>query len=88
MLSNVNKNQFLDENKINQILKDLYNSNFFETVSLNFENKILTINVTENPLINQINFEGIKATKNLELIQENFKLNERSSLTTYLYGKT
>ena len=28
MLSNVNKNDFLEENKINQILKDLYNSNF------------------------------------------------------------
>ena len=50
MLSNINKNEFLDENKINQILKDLYNSNFFETVNLNFENNILTINVIENPL--------------------------------------
>ena len=78
MLSNI-KNDFLDENKINQMLKDLYNSNFFETVNLNFENNILTINVIENPLINKINFEGIKAKKNLELIQNNLKLNERSS---------
>ena len=79
MLSDVSKNQFLDENKINQILKDLYNSNFFENVNINFENNVLKIIVTENPLINKINFEGIKAKKNLELIQENLKLNERSS---------
>ena len=79
MLSNIKKNDFLDENKINQMLKDLYNSNFFETVDLNFEKNILTINVIENPLINKINFEGIKAKKNLELIQNNLTLNERSS---------
>ena len=69
MLSNIKKMNF-DENKINQMLKRLYNSNFFETVDLNFEKNILTINVIENPLINKINFEGIKA-KNLELIQNN-----------------
>ena len=57
MLSDVSENQFLDENKINQILKDLYNSNFFENVNINFENNVLKINVTENPLINKINFE-------------------------------
>ena len=71
MLSDVSKNQFLDENKINQILKDLYNSNFFENVNINFENNVLKIIVTENPLINKINFEGIKAKK--------FRINSRKS---------
>ena len=33
----------------------------------------------ENPLIEKINFEGVKAKKNLELIKKNLSLRSRSS---------
>ena len=79
MLGNIKDNIELDEDGINNVLKDLYNSTFFKDVQVFLDKGILKINVTENPLIYQINIEGIKAKKNLELIQDNLILKERSS---------
>ena len=79
MLGNIKDNIELDEDGINNVLKDLYNSNFFKDVQVFLDKGILKIKVIENPLIYQINIEGIKAKKNLELIQNNLILKERSS---------
>lgn len=79
MLGNIKDNIELDEDGINNVLKDLYNSNFFKDVQVFLDKGILKIKVIENPLIYQINIEGIKAKKNLELIQDNLILKERSS---------
>ena len=79
MLSKVNTGDFVDEEKVNEILFNLYNSNFFKDVKITFIDKILKIEVTENPLIDQINFDGVKAKKNLEIIKSNLTLQPRSS---------
>ena len=47
-------------------LIDLYNTNFFDLVSVKINNKILLIEVKENPIIQNINYEGIKSTSILE----------------------
>ena len=71
--------------KINEILKNLYNSKFFDNVSVSINNNNLLINVKELPIIENISFEGIKAKKvkkvpsqinNVEKIQENVTENE------------
>ena len=51
MFSKVNIGQSVQNNKINQILKDLYNSNFFNNVSVKLEKNMLFIKVDEAPLI-------------------------------------
>ncbi|MBD1173358.1 outer membrane protein assembly factor BamA, partial [Pelagibacterales bacterium SAG-MED03] len=79
MFSNVKKNQDLNENEINQILLDLYQTNFFKDVEIMFNNNILSINVIENPLIENVNYNGIKADKTRESIKKNLKLKSRSS---------
>ena len=79
MLSKVKTGDFVDEEKVNEILINLYNSNFFKDVKITFTDKILKIKVIENPLINQITFEGVKAKKNLEIIKTNLSLKPRSS---------
>ena len=63
MLGNIDKTSLANENSINNILIDLYNSNFFKDIKVFYENEILKIIVVENPLIYKINFEGIKAKK-------------------------
>ena len=63
MLSKFKKGDTLDEEKINQILLNLYESNFFKNIQIELDNNVLRINVLENPLIDKINFEGIKAKK-------------------------
>ena len=52
-----------DKNDINDILKNLYSTNFFENVQITFENNDLKINVKEYPIISNINIEGEKTNK-------------------------
>ena len=84
MLSKFKKGDTLDEEKINQILLNLYESNFFKDIQIELDNNVLRINVLENPLIDKINFEGVKAKKNLEKIKKNLSLKSRSSYTENL----
>ena len=48
------KNKDINENDLNILLKKLYETNFFEDVSVKIENNILIINVIENPLIQNV----------------------------------
>ena len=85
MLSKVEDNDLINEEKINQILKNLYSSNFFEDIKIIFEQNKLTIKVIEYPLINQVNFLGIKSKTILEKITENLNLKNRSSYNPILF---
>ena len=67
------------EDDINKILKNIYDSNFFKNVSVNFLENILTINVEELPIIETIYFEGIKAKKIRDKVFTNLFLKQRSS---------
>lgn len=79
MFSDVSINDDVDNQKTNEILKNLYESNFFENISVSITNNNLLINVVELPIIQDISFEGIKAKKVKEEITKDLKLNERSS---------
>ena len=84
MFANIKKNDVIDDNKANIILKNLYESNFFEDVSIKYENKVLIITVKELPIIEKITIEGIKAKKFEEQIRESFKFKPRSSFNKIL----
>ena len=79
MFASVSINEEISADNINNILKSIYDSSFFKEVSVNLENNILTINVVENPLIQKIIFNGIKAKKIKEKIAQNLNLKSRSS---------
>ncbi|MDC0480869.1 outer membrane protein assembly factor BamA [Candidatus Pelagibacter sp.] len=80
-------NDEIDDNRLNKILKNLYETNFFENVNLNFNNQILFINVIENPIIEKITYKGIKNKKILEIIKENSLVKSRSSFNESLIKK-
>ena len=63
MFSEVELNKKLNQNEINSILKRLYETNYFENISIVIENSNLKITVKENPIIEKIIFNGIKADK-------------------------
>ena len=63
MFSDINDKKKIDSQKINQITKNLYESNFFENVSVILDKKKLIINVKELPLIESISLNGLKAEK-------------------------
>ena len=79
MFTGVDVNDDIDDVKLNEILKNLYNSNFFENVSVKFLNQSLNINVVEHPIIQNIKYDGIKAQKIKQPILSRLSLKSRSS---------
>ena len=63
---------------LNDILKNLYETNFFEDVSLKITNNTLIINIVENKLIQTINITGIKSSRIQEAILESLILRDKS----------
>ena len=84
---NVNINDDIDENKLNLILNDLYETNYFKDISLNFDNQILLIKVSELPIIKNIFYEGIKSNTILEILKEEALIKSRSSYNENLIKK-
>ena len=79
MFSKININDDINNSDLNNILKILYETNFFKNISINFTNNILEIKIKENPIIQNIVYEGIKSNKIKDLIVKNSKLKSRSS---------
>jgi len=78
MFANIELKDEISNNKINQILKDLYETNFFENVKVQFENNTLTIEVNEYPIIQNINYNGIKSKTLLKEINFEKLIREKS----------
>jgi len=77
-------NDPINQNDLNDILKNLYDTNFFSNVSVKFVNQNLIIDVIENPIIQKITYKGIKSDKLLEDITKDVNLIERSSYSKNL----
>ena len=75
----VDVNDEINDAKLNKILKDLYDTNYFKDISVKFENQILTLNVQENPIIENILYNGIKSNRILEIIKKGTLVKQRSS---------
>jgi len=84
---NIKVNDEIDTNKLNNILKDLYETDFFEDINISLNNQILFINVLENPIIENIFYEGIKSKRILEIIKEGSSIRSRSSYNERLIKK-
>ena len=74
MFADINNDQDLTNDDLNKILKNLYDSNFFENVEVSILNSSLKIKVKENPIIDQIFIEGIKNSKLNDVILDNIYL--------------
>ena len=69
----------INENSLNEILKELYETSFFNNIEIYFENKILTLKVSENPLIQNLSIEGIKRKSLIDQIKKIIVQKEKSS---------
>ena len=87
MFGNVNIQDNLNLNEIDKILKNIYNSNFFEDVQVTLENNILNIYVKEKPIIQNVEYEGIKSKTILEEIKSKRILKPKSSFDKNLLQK-
>lgn len=79
MFSEIELNDDVSVNKINETLKKLYETNYFKDVNIKFEDKTIIIKVIENPLIEEVIINGVKAKKFKNAIYENIQLKPRTS---------
>ena len=87
MLSNISENDKIENINLNDVIKDLYKTNFFKNISTSFVGDSLLISVEENPIINNIEYRGIKAKKYINKFKDNTLLKPRSPYTDYLLEK-
>ncbi len=79
MFSEIKLNDNLNSDILNKVIKNLYNTDFFENVSVKYDDETMFITVKENPIIQKVKIEGIKAKKIKKVISDNIKLKSRSS---------
>ena len=87
MFSQVKIGMNYEEKEINNILKLLYETNFFRDIKVSLDNKNLIITVDENPIIENITFNGIKSNTLRGKITKDLLLKERSSYNEILLKK-
>jgi outer membrane protein insertion porin family len=72
-------NEDYNAQKINELSRQLYDTDFFSYLEINLINGLLEISVKENPIIQSLVFNGIKAKKHKEAIKEVIQLKEKTS---------
>ncbi len=65
-------------NDINKVFKNLYETNFFESLKINLINNKLIIEVTENKIIQNVSVEGIKLKSLSKSILDNIFSKDKS----------
>ena len=81
ILGEISLDSQFNNSKLNKVLKNLYETNFFNDIQISIENKTLIIKLSENPIIENIEIIGIKSKKFKENILENMVLKNRMSYT-------
>ena len=87
LFTNISLNDEIDKDIINEILKNLYETNFFEDVKISFKENILLITVVENPIIEDIEYKGIKANKILDALKQDALIKPRSPYNEIIVKK-
>ena len=70
--------QNLQEKDLNQILKDLYETNFFDNVKVTLDKSTLTIDLIENPIIQNLIINGVDNKSLEKKLIENISLKEKN----------
>ncbi|MBD1154267.1 outer membrane protein assembly factor BamA [Pelagibacterales bacterium SAG-MED21] len=83
MFSGIDVGKDITSSEVNEITKNLFETNFFDNVSVVFENNLVSIIVDEAPLIDKIIFSGLKAKKIEEKIRDKLKFKSRSSYNEF-----
>jgi outer membrane protein insertion porin family len=72
-------NQNISETEINNVLNNLYSTNFFEDVKIQINNNIINIKVIEYPVVNQLIIIGENKKNYRDQIKKLIKLKEKKA---------
>ena len=81
---NINLGSDYSEKDLNNILKNLYETNFFSDIEFEVKNNVLILTVVENKIIQEVKINGIKAEKTKKALKETIKLKDKSPYNDYL----
>ena len=79
MFTKKNIGENIDDKDLNEILKRIYDSTFFEDVKVSIKENTLKIVVLENPLVENVEIKGPKAKKIVEELKKNLQVKARTS---------
>ena len=79
VFSDIKPNEEVTKSKLDKVIKNLYKTNFFKNISLNFENETLFLKVEENPIIENLKIDGIKKQSLVDFIKDKIQLAEMRS---------
>ncbi len=71
-------NKDYNQSELNEIIKNLYNTNFFKNISLKTENQTLILDVEENKIIQSVKIEGVSSNRIKEEILKNLFSKDKS----------
>ena len=72
------------QEQLNNILLDLYSTNFFSDIKFDVQGDILVVTVQERKIVQKIVLNGIQAEKTKKAILKNLSLREKSPYVTFL----
>ena len=75
---NIQLNKDYNQKELNNIIKDLYDTNFFKKISIKIDGETLILNVEENKIIQSVRIEGVKSNKIKEAILKNLFSKDKS----------
>lgn len=70
IFSNLKIGDDVNQNNLNNALKEIFSTNYFKDVNLSLKDGIVKINVLENPIIQSVQISGIKKRNILERLEE------------------
>ena len=81
VLGNISGKKDFNQADLNNLLKSLYNTDFFSDVKITIDNGELKIDVIENSIIENIEFTGIKNKTFIKELSEIIVLKDRMSFS-------
>jgi outer membrane protein insertion porin family len=81
ILGEIKINTEYNEKKLNDLVKKLYDTEFFKDISVDLTNNLLNIKVTENPIVEDIIIDGVKRESIKEFLLEQIALKKRKSFS-------
>ena len=85
MFSNINIGDDVSQDELNQILKNVYDSNFFNDVKVTLQDNVLTIFVEESSLVENVIIKGPKSKTLIGDLEKNLKVKSRTSYNEILF---
>tara|TARA_Y100000590_G_scaffold222009_1_gene251289 strand:- start:3705 stop:5963 length:2259 start_codon:yes stop_codon:yes gene_type:complete len=79
IFGDINIGENYESMQINSLIKKLYDTNYFSDISVELKDGKMTILVSENPIINEVVFNGEKASKYKEALIDFLTLRENTS---------